>query len=123
MALHVHRLALGLFAGVMLLWLGAMAFLLQRAALPPEASGDMLAVFRPGTAQDDAIFALFNAGGTPIRQTATGFIWIVTDGEPGLVGRLKKEGVVAAYRPLPFTPTVAGCFALPDGVERLPRKQ
>ncbi len=122
MALHEHRLAMGLFGGVALVWLASLGFLLHRAALPETASGDMLAVFRPGTAQDDALFALLNAGGTPIRQTATGFVWIVTDSEPGLVGRLKKEGMVAAYRPLPFTPTVAGCFALPEGVERLPRK-
>lgn len=123
MALHAHRLALGLFTGVAAVWLAVMGFLLHRAALPPEASGDMLAVFRPGTAQDDALFALLNAGGTPIRQTATGFVWIVTDSTPGLVGRLKQQGMVAAYRPLPFTPTVAGCFALPDGVERLAVKK
>jgi hypothetical protein len=71
-------------------------------------------VFEPGT-PSDAIFAgLLRAGGRPVRETAFGFIWVVTGEEPGLAGRLAAEGAIGAYRELPLNPTVAGCFALAD---------
>lgn len=109
-----HRLALGLFAAVLLAWIAAMAILMRHAALPPEASGPMLVVFEPGT-PDDAVFAsLTRAGARVIRQSGLSFIWVVAGEEPGLAGRLVQEGALGAYRELPLSPVIAGCFALAD---------
>ncbi len=109
-----HRLALGLFAGVLCLWLIAMAVLIRQSALPPEAGGPMLAVFEPGTPGDEIFARLTRAEARIVRPSALGFIWIVTSDQPGLAGRLAREGAVGAYRELPISPTIAGCFAFAD---------
>ena len=109
-----HRLALTFFLSVIGLWVVVMAVLMRQGALPPEASGPMLAVFEPGTAPDDIFAKLVNAGAKPIRETAFGFIWVVAGNEPGLAGRLAGQGAIGAYRELPLNPSIAGCFALAD---------
>jgi hypothetical protein len=109
-----HRLAISLFLGVIVAWIAVMAILMRQAALPPEASGPMLAVFEPGTAADDIFAKLTMAGARPIRETAFGFIWVVAGDEPGLAGRLAGQGAIGAYRELPLNPSIAGCFALAD---------
>ncbi|MGH6820207.1 MAG: hypothetical protein ACREDU_05020, partial [Methylocella sp.] len=96
---------------MILIWLGVMAAVMRAAALPPEASGTMLAVFDPGASQDDIFAGLTRAEAQPVRPTAFGFIWIVSGDEPGLAGRLKQHGAIGAYRELPISPTIAGCFA------------
>ena len=45
---------------------------------------------------------------------ALGFIWIVAGDEPGLAGRLADQGAIGAYRDLPISPAIAGCFAFAD---------
>ena len=72
-----HRLAIGLFISVIVIWLGVMAAVMRAAALPPEATGTMLAVFDPGTSQDVIFASLTRADARPVRPTAFGFIWIV----------------------------------------------
>ena len=67
-----------------------------------------------GAAGDQAFASITRAGARPIRETAFGFIWVVTDEQPGLAGRLAREGAIGAYRDLPLSPTIAGCFALAD---------
>lgn len=109
-----HRLAISLFLGVVIAWVGVMAILMRQAALPPEASGPMLAVFEPGTSADDIFAKLTFAGAKPVRQTAFSFIWVVAGDEPGLAGRLTAQGAIGAYRELPLNPSIAGCFALAD---------
>ena len=74
----------------------------------------MLAVFEAGTTGDQAFASITRAGARPIRETAFGFIWVVADEQPGLAGRLEREGAIGAYRDLPLSPTIAGCFALAD---------
>ena len=91
-----------------------MAVLMRASALPPEASGIMLAVFEPATSADDIFARLTAANARPIRPTTFGFIWIVAGDEAGLAGRLKANGAIGAYRELPISPTIAGCFALAD---------
>ena len=114
MKLPGHRLALALLAGVMLVWIIGMAVVMRHAALAPEASGTMLAVFEPGT-PDDAVFAsLTRAGARIVRPSGLGFVWVVTSEEPGLAGRLVAEGALGAYRDLPISPVIAGCFAYAD---------
>jgi hypothetical protein len=109
-----HRLALMLFAAVLVVWLVAMAVVMRHAALPAEASGTMLAVYEPGTPQDLIFASLTRAGARVVRPSALGFIWIVSGEEPGLAGRLTREGALGAYRDLPISPTIAGCFAYAD---------
>lgn len=109
-----HRLALGFVISVLTIWLVAMAVLMRQSALPREASGLMLAVFEPGTAQGDIFAALTRAEARIVRPSALGFIWIVAGDEPGLAGRLTDQGAVGAYRDLPISPTIAGCFAFAD---------
>jgi hypothetical protein len=91
-----------------------MAVVMRQAALPPEASGAMLAVFEPGTPGDQVFASIVASGAKPIRETAFGFIWVVTGDEPGLAGRLERNGALGAYGELPLSPTIAGCFALAD---------
>jgi hypothetical protein len=109
-----HRLALGLFVSILTIWLFAMAVLMRQSALPPEASGLMLAVFEPGTPQDAIFAALTRAEARIVRPSALGFVWVVADDKPGLVGRLQAQGALGAYRDMPVSPTIAGCFALAD---------
>ncbi len=109
-----HRLAVSLFLGVIVAWIGVMAVLMRHAALPPEASGPMLAVFEPGTSSDEIFARLTIAGARPVRQTAFPFIWVVAGEESGMAGRLAAQGAIGAYRELPLNPSIAGCFALAD---------
>jgi hypothetical protein len=109
-----HRLALLLFTGVLAVWIVAMAVIMRLAALPPEATGMMLAVFEPGTGEDDAFASLTRAGARVVRSSGLNFIWVVSGDEPGLAGRLKREGALGAYRDLPISPVIAGCFAVAD---------
>jgi hypothetical protein len=109
-----HRLALLLFAGVLALWLAGMALLMRQSALPPEASGTMLAVFEPGQSEAEIFASLTRAGARIVRPSGLGFIWIVAGDEPGLAGRLMQEGAAGTYRDLPVSPTIAGCFAYAD---------
>ncbi len=114
MAWPGHRLALALFVSVLTVWLAVMALVMRHAALPPQASGTMLAVFEPGMSSDAIFASLTRAGARPIRPTAFGFIWIVSGDEPGLAGKMVSEGAIGAYRELPISPTIAGCFAFAD---------
>lgn len=109
-----HRLALSFFAGVLIVWLIAMAVVIRHAALPPEASGSMLAVFEPGTSAEDIFASLTRAEARIVKQSGLPFIWVVAGDEPGLAGRLKAEGALGAYRELPVSPVIAGCFAFAD---------
>ncbi len=109
-----HRLAAILFVSVVAAWIAVMAVLMRKAALPPEATGPMLVVFEPGTAEDRIFASIVSAGAKPVRATAFGFIWVVAGDAPGQAGRLTAQGALGAYAELPLSPTIAGCFALAD---------
>ena len=109
-----HRLALALFAGVIVLWLAGMAIVMRHAALPPEASGPMLAVFEPGTPADAIFASLTRAEARIVKPSGLPFVWVVAGDAPGLAGRLAREGAIGAYRELPVSPVIAGCFAFAD---------
>lgn len=109
-----HRLALGLFAAVLFGWVAVMAVLMRQSALPPEASGVMLAVFNPGTPEDRVFATLTKSGARIVKKSELGFVWVVAGEEPGLAGRLEAHGALGTYRELPVSPTIAGCFALAD---------
>jgi hypothetical protein len=74
----------------------------------------MLVVFEPGTSEPQAFASLTRAEARVVKQTDLGFVWIVAGEEPGLAGRLIAQGAIGAYRELPISPTIAGCFALAD---------
>ena len=109
-----HRLALKLALSVLAVWLIGMAIVVRSAALGPDASGKMLAVFEPGTSQDAIFSTLVAAGGKPVRDTWLPFVWVVAGDDAGFAGRLKEHGAVGAYGELPFAPSVAGCLAYAD---------
>jgi hypothetical protein len=109
-----HRLALALAAGIVIIWLASMFLLVRAAALPPQAEGNMLAVFEPGTTEDDIFASLVAAGGKPVRRTWLPFVWIVSGNGAGFVARLEREGALGAYDEFPFAPALAGCFAYAD---------
>jgi hypothetical protein len=109
-----HRLALTLAVSVLAVWVAGMALTLRVAALKPDDTGTMLVVFAPGTEPDAAFTKLVNAGGTPVRRTWLGSVWVVTGDAPGLAGRLMQQGAMGAYRDLPVSPELAGCFAYAD---------
>ncbi len=109
-----HRFAIGLFASVLLVWLGAMVILMRHSALPDEASGKMLVVFEPGIASEQAFKAITDAGANPIRVSDFNFIWIAQSDAAGTAGRLKQNGALGAYRELPLSPVIAGCVAVAD---------
>ncbi len=109
-----HRLVLILAASVLVVFLLAMAITMRAAALGPAATGPMLAVFPAGDDDDQVFAALIRAGGRPMRKTWVPGVWVVAGDEAGFAGRLKREGALAAYRQLPFSPQIAGCFAFVD---------
>lgn len=113
MAIAGHRLALKLGAAIVALWLIAMIALVRAAALEPASSGTMLAVFEPGTGEDEVFARLVAAGGRPVRQTWLPFVWVVSGNDSGFAGRLMDQGAIGAYAELPFAPA-AGCFAYAD---------
>lgn len=108
-----HGIALGFFAAILVTWAGIMVWVMRDAALPPQANGTMIAVFEPGISRDEAFARLALAGARPVRESSLAFIWVVNDPEPGLAGRLHQQGA-AAYRELPFSPTLAGCVAVAE---------
>lgn len=109
-----HKFA-AVFGGIVLvLWLVVMAVTMRLSALPPEAPGPLLAVFEPGTSEDDIFARIIAANGKPLRGTALGFVWVVAGEEAGLAGRLEAQGAIGTYSDLPFNASVAGCFAFAD---------
>lgn len=109
-----HRFALGIFATILIAWMLAMAIAIRDAALPPEAAGPLLVVFEPGLSETDTVERIARAGGSPVRQTWLSAVWVVAGEEPGLAGRLEREGALGAYGELPVGPQLAGCFAWAD---------
>jgi hypothetical protein len=91
-----------------------MAVVVRHAALPAEATGPMLVVFEPGMAEEDMFARLARANARIVKQSGMPFIWVVAGDEPGLAGRLMAQGALGAYRELPVSPVIAGCFALAD---------
>ncbi len=109
-----HRLALQLGTTIVAFWLLTMVILVRAAALSPDASGSMLAVFDPGIGEDEVFGKLIAAGGRPVRRTWLPFVWVVSGSEPGFAGRLERQGALGTYGELPFAPAIAGCFAYAD---------
>jgi hypothetical protein len=107
-----HGLAAVLAAAVLVVWLGLMVVSWRAAALPPQASGTVLAVFPPRHSEADIFAAILRAGGRPVRATWLGFAWIAHGDEPGFVANLRTEGAVGAFDDVPLGPSLGGCAAI-----------
>lgn len=108
----MHRLALLLAAGALLLWTGAMALVLRAAELPDDASGMLVAVFAPGTEAPAAFAAVLAAEGAPVRLTTPALGLLAYAETPGFAGRLRAQGAVLVLGDFPFGPVLAGCAGL-----------
>ena len=104
--------ALGLMAGVVLIWLAAVLFALRAAALPPGAAGTLFVVFPPGTPSAQAFASIVEAGGRPLRPAFGAWAWIAHADESGFVGRLEAEGALAAFPNAPLGAVLAGCLGI-----------
>ncbi len=49
-----------------------------------------------------------------MRKTWVPGVWVVAGDAEGFAGRLKRQGALAAYREMPFSPQIVGCFAYVD---------
>jgi hypothetical protein len=103
--------ALALMVGVVVLWAGVLAVILRVGALGPEDGGKVFVVFPPATAPAEAFAAIVGAGGEPVRAALGGWGWIAHSEAPGFVGRLERNGALAAFRGAPVGLSLAGCFA------------
>lgn len=109
-----HRIGLGFLAAILLLWAGLLGWTLQRAALPPEASGRVIAVYPFGWTELAVTAAAMQTEARLVRQTwLTNAVELASE-DPGFAGRLRGSGAIAVYRAQPFTLfTLAGCSGLP----------
>ena len=115
-----HGLALLLAGTVAAAWVGVMALSLRQASLPPETRGLVLVAFPPGTSDADAFAAVVRAGGEPVRPTWLGFAWVARGRTDGFVGRVEREGALAAFGELPLLPVLGGCavVSVDDNLKR-----
>lgn len=111
-----HKLALGFFAAVALAWAAVFALTLHRAALPPQASGRVVAVYPFRWSGQAATAAALRTEARLVRQTWLPNIIEVASDEPGFVARLQQQGAIGVYRAAPFNLfTLSGCTGLPPG--------
>jgi len=106
-----HRFALKLLAWVVGIWLLGMALLFEAAALPPEASGTVIAVFPIGTETAQSVAASAAAGAKLVSPSWFENVLVVADEAPGLAGRLKDQGAHAVFENMSFAGfSFAGCI-------------
>lgn len=102
-----HRIAAALGAALLALWLGAVAVALRAA---DHDTGTLIALFRPGTAP--------LAAASPDADGARGawlpVVRVVTSDEPHLAGRLRRDGALAVFRAIAFSPAIGGCMIVGD---------
>jgi hypothetical protein len=106
-----HRLALKLLAWIIAVWLAGMALLVEAAALTPEASGILIAVFPIGTDTTRSISASAAADAKLVSTSWFENVVVVADEAPGLAGRLKDQGALAVFKNMSFAGfSFAGCI-------------
>lgn len=106
-----HRFALKLLAWITGIWFVGMALLFKAAALPPEASGTVIALFPIGTETTRAVTASAAAGAKLVSPSWFENVLVVADEAPGLAGRLKEHGALAVFANTSFGGfSFAGCI-------------
>ena len=97
-----HGFALKLAGAIVGVWLLLMGLVLYHAALPPEGSGVVIAVFPLGTDSTAVATASAATGARILSTTWFDNMLIVEDEMPGLAGRLRAAGAIAAFRNVSF---------------------
>jgi len=119
-AARLHWIALGFAGAVLLVWAAIFGVTLQRAALPGEASGKVVAVYPFDWSQERSVAAAL--GGTEarlVRETWLRNAIELSSDDPGFAQRLRAAGAIAVYRAQPFDVfTLAGCTGMPTLLPR-----
>lgn len=111
-----HKLALGFFAAVALIWAAAFGLTLGRAELPPEETGRVIAVYPFRWDGRMATAAALSTEARLVRETWLPNILELASEEPGFVARLQEAGAIGVYRAQPFTLfMLSGCTGMPPG--------
>lgn len=97
-----HGFALKLAGAIVGAWLLLMGLVLHQAALPPEGSGIVIAVFPTGTDSTTAATASTAAGARILSATWFDNMLVVENETAGFVGRLREAGAIAAFRNVSF---------------------
>lgn len=109
-----HRVALGLFLGILLVWAALLGLTLRQAALPPEASGRVIAVYPFGWNGEASVAAALGTEARLVRQTWLANALELASDDPGFTARLRQTGAIAVYRAQPLDLfTLAGCTGMP----------
>lgn len=117
-----HSVALGFVLAVLLLWAGLLGWTLQRAALPPEASGRVIAVYPFGWDDLAVTAAAMRTEARLVRQTWLPNAVELVSEDAGFADRLRSHGAIAVYRAQPFNLfTLAGCTGMPPLLPSLRR--
>lgn len=97
-----HAFALKLAGVIVGVWLLLLSFALYQAALPPEGSGIVIAVFPPGTDSTTVANAAAAGGARILSTTWFDNMLIVEDAAVGFSGRLRDAGAIAVFRNVSF---------------------
>ena len=109
-----HRLAFGLLLAVTLVWAVLFGFTLRQAALPPEASGRVIAVYPFGWGDAASFAAATRTEARLVRQTWLANALELASDDPGFAARLQQTGAIAVFRAQSFDLfTLAGCTGMP----------
>lgn len=111
-----HKLALGFFAAVAVIWAAVFSLTLAKAELPPDAEGRVVVVYPFGWSGEAATAAALQTEARLVRETWLPNILEVISNQPGFAGRLQQSGAIGVYRAEPFNLfTLAGCTGMPPG--------
>lgn len=109
-----HRFALRLLGGIVAAWLLVLLLVLQAARLPPEGSGTVIAVFPPRFGADRSFAAASAAEARLVSLSWFDNVLVLDDPDPGLAGRLERQGALAVFRNVSFAGvSFAGCVGAP----------
>jgi hypothetical protein len=104
-----HRTALSALALVVVVWLCAMAFLMNVAGGKAGPGTPLLVLFPPGKPRLEVIHAISRSDGMILRDTALNSAWFVSSLAPGFQARLRAQGAIAVFADLPYFPVILGC--------------
>jgi hypothetical protein len=113
-AARLHWIALGFAGAVLLVWAAIFGATLQRAALPNEASGKVVAVYPFGWSKERSVAASLGTEARLVRETWLPNAIELSSDDTGFVDRLRASGAIGVYRAQPFDVfTLAGCTGMP----------
>lgn len=117
-SLSLLKLAGGLFAASIAIWIVLMVPVLSAARLNEGEQGTMLVAFWPGGEERRMFRSIVDAGGLPIRQVGLRSFWVVETSDPDFIREIGEKGAIGAYRDLPVGVVLAGCSGVIATPER-----